>query len=149
MDLHPSGLPHLVGPEGSQFSFADHSHSFRYLPNNVDNELLPPKVEQLSLLRSKAAPLQVRAAPSSPRGAAGPHPLRLCTDNPSPGSPREQLPSSPSRHLLTSRTTPVPARLPSHNTPPLTIDTPAETITIAAAGTVEVHQAIESPVTKE
>ncbi|KAI5078714.1 hypothetical protein GOP47_0006385 [Adiantum capillus-veneris] len=35
MDLHPAGLPHLVGPEGFQFPQADYSHSFRYLPNNV------------------------------------------------------------------------------------------------------------------
>ncbi|KAI5079163.1 hypothetical protein GOP47_0006834 [Adiantum capillus-veneris] len=151
MDLHPAGLPHLVGPEGFQFPQADYSHSFRYLPNNVVSELPPPNVEQLSMMRSHPNPLKVRAAPSSPRGAVALHPLRLSMDTSRPGTLREQLPSSPSRHLLTSGTTPV-AALSNPNPPPSAITPaaipPAE-VTIAAAETVVVHQGTGSLASKE
>ncbi|KAI5054693.1 hypothetical protein GOP47_0029838 [Adiantum capillus-veneris] len=79
---------------------ADHSHSFRYLPNNGVSELPPPNVEQLSMIRSHPNPLKVRATPSSPRGAVALHPPRLSMDTSRPGSPREQLPLSPSCHVL-------------------------------------------------
>lgn len=114
MDMHPSNLPHLVGPEGSPFPHTDYSHSFRYLPNNVTDELPPKNLDSLPVSRINPHPLKVRASPSSPRGAAAPHPLRLRTEHPKPGSPRELLPSSPSHHLLGSGTTTI-AALPNLN----------------------------------
>lgn len=135
--MHPSGLPRLVGPEGSPFPHTDYSHSFRYLPNNVTDELPPKILDSLPISRANTHPLKVRASPSSPRGTATSHPLRLRTEHPKPGSPHEHLPSSPSHHLLGSGTTTI-AALPNLNAQqpaPLAI-TPSD-ISISAAETLE------------
>lgn len=107
MDMHPAGLPRLVGPEGSPFPHADYSNSLRYMPNNIQDELPPQTLDSLAVSRANPHPLKVRAAPSSPRGAASHHSLLIHTEHPS--SPRGHLLSPPSHHVLTSATTPIPA----------------------------------------
>eukprot|EP00250_Pteridium_aquilinum_P022191 c25319_g2_i1 orf=258-716(+) len=146
MDFHPAGLPRLVGPEGSPFPHTDCSHALRYLPNNVTDELPPSNLDSLPIPRANLHPLKVRAAPTSPRGAAALHSLRLCTDHVKPGSPREHLPSSPSHHLLTSGTTTF-AALPDvdPHRPPLAV-TPSKSA-VAAEETVASQRADGSTLT--
>ncbi|KAH7437607.1 hypothetical protein KP509_05G080300 [Ceratopteris richardii] len=141
MDLHPSGLPNLVGPEGAPFPHPDYSHSLRYIPNNIASELPQSNVESLSMARSGLQPLSVRTSPPSPRSATGLHPLRLHTEGPKPGSPREHLPS-PTLHLLTSGNT-AKAGLPHQGSE--TSEILLTKVSIEGTETLPFHQSISSP----
>ncbi|KAH7423662.1 hypothetical protein KP509_12G067000 [Ceratopteris richardii] len=64
MDIHPSGFPGLVGPEGGDFSHFDFSSQFRVLPNNGPVDMSCPNQEKVAM-RSHQQSLHLQAAPSN------------------------------------------------------------------------------------
>ena len=99
MDMHPSGFPGFVGPEGgSGFNHFDLSSHFRILPNTSSSDSNHSAQDSLSL-RSMLQPPHLQACRSSP------HP-------PSPSSSSQPSSSSSiSSSTITSSLTMQPLRL--------------------------------------
>lgn len=138
MDMHPAGVPRLVGPEGWHFPHNSHlSSQFRFLPNNISNEISPPNLDALPF-RSNSHPLLIHASPSSPRTP----PLRLRDEHPLASSSPRSSPSPP--HLLPSEPRPL---FPLPNSPPAQINGPSHAISHPESIAPEVDEAELIPVT--
>ncbi|KAI5072101.1 hypothetical protein GOP47_0012207 [Adiantum capillus-veneris] len=126
MDIHPSGFPGLVGPEGGDFSHFDFSSHFRVLPSNGSADTPCPSHEALAV-RSHLQSLHLQASPSNNVTPRLSQPLRIRDDNGKNhnsgsgkvGSPRTHVLSDPALPLLgsppskrLSHSISSPARLP-------------------------------------